>query len=66
MEREILALIKLRQCLAFQPLTTEGLANMLRTTPDGIKHVVWSLWMDGHIKAQQDARGAKRKWVIAA
>lgn len=64
LEREVLALITLRQMFEFEPLTLEGIASMLRTTPKDIRHVVWGLWMDEKLKALQVSRGQKRKWVL--
>lgn len=66
LEREVLALIELRRAFEFEPLTTEGLASRLRLKPDDIKHVVWGLWMDEKIRAIQDSKGAKRRWVTAS
>ena len=64
LEREILALVELRQRFQFQPLTLEGIAAMMKTKTDDIKHTVWGLWMDGSLRAEQDNRGAKRRWVL--
>ncbi len=58
-----MGLIGLRQMLCLDPLTTEGIASRLQVRADDIKHVVWGLWMDGRIRSQQEARGAKRKWI---
>lgn len=64
LEREILALVELRQRFQFPPLTLEGLAAMLKTKSEDIKHIVWGLWMDGTLRAEQDNRGSRRKWVL--
>lgn len=66
LEREILSLIDLRQAFEFDPLTTEGLASRLRLKPDEIRHIIWGLWMDDKIRALQEQRGAKRKWVTVS
>jgi len=62
LEREVLALITLRQMFEFEPPTLEDIATLLRSTPGEIRHVVWGLWMDDKIKAW---KARPRRWILS-